>query len=188
MKMVLSAELMFRKVIRLKDGSEILLEQLTGKESAKELRDYINSFVKERVFLMFDKPISLAEEKKWLADEARANMQGKRIYLKAIADGKLVGSCTVRRGLHKERGNADIGIAMRKKWRGKGLGRIMLLEIIRLARRKWKPKNIWLSAFGMNNRARMLYESAGFRVIARLPEWINHYGKYGDKIILLLKK
>ncbi len=186
--MVLSSDVMFQKRILLRDKTEISLEQLTGKERAREFQLFINKLILERAYLIHSKQFSLAEEKKWFAKEIAGNRKGTNIYLKALFRGKLVGSCSAMRGIGKESGNAELGIAIAKGWRGKGLGKVMLKEMIGLAKRRWKARNIHLSVFEKNKRARKLYASVGFREIARLPGWIDHHGERMGKLILVLKK
>jgi RimJ/RimL family protein N-acetyltransferase len=179
---------MFRKKVVLRTGEEILLEQITGKESAAEFQRFINSFNRERAYLGNDRPLTVKEEKEWLSEAASKNKKGSMIYLKALADGKLIGDCSAERGKFKAKGNVLVGIAILKNWRGKGLGKRMLSEVIALAKKKWEPKNVYLTVAENNAPARALYRSIGFREIGRWPDWINQYGKYEDVTMMLLKK
>ena len=64
----------------------------------------------------------------------------------------------------------------------------MLKELILLSKKKWHPKNVFLHVVSSNKNAISLYESLGFRKIARLPQWFEYYGKYLDEIVLILEK
>ena len=178
----------FRKKFKLADGSEILIEQITGREDVREFLRYINSFVKERAPIFVDKPLSIKEEKEWFKTEIAANKSGKSIYLKLIANGRLIGTAMARRGHDNEDDNVEVGLGIIKEWRGKGLGRELLSTAIALAKKRLKPKNIYLSAFEMNKRAIKLYKSLGFEMLANYPNWARHYGKYENRLIMLLKK
>ena len=68
------------------------------------------------------------------------------------------------------------------------MGQAMLNALILRAKKAFKPKNIWLYAYAANRPAIKLYEKVGFRKIAVLPNWFFRYGRYIDKVEMLLKK
>jgi RimJ/RimL family protein N-acetyltransferase len=178
----------FSEKFHLSDGSEILIEQLTGREDVRDLLNHINALVKEKTWLLVDKPLTLPYEKKWFKEQVKKNRGGKCIYLKALANGKLAATATAERGKDNDNGNVEVGIAILAEWRGMGLGRKLLSTAIMLAKKRWKPRNIYLTAFEKNTGAIGLYKSLGFRQIAVLPNWTRHYGKYESRILMLLKK
>lgn len=81
-----------------------------------------------------------------------------------------------------------LGVALRKHWRGKGLGWILMKELIVVVEQRWHPLHIYLHVVSSNTKARALYKSLGFRMIARLPQWFEYNGKYLDEYILILDK
>jgi len=174
------------KTVKLRTGEELKLAMLTGREDPRELQMFINSFVAGRDYLLMDKKVTLKEEKEWLKSTSKAVKSGKQIYLRAIHDGKMVASCTAVKGRYKEKGNVLLGIAVKNAFRGKGLGRVMLSEVIKRAKKKWRPHNIYLSYMKGNKRAKMLYESMGFKEFAVFPKWYDHYGKKLDGVFLRL--
>lgn len=174
----------YKKTIYRADGTQVTLEQLTGKEDAKDFQNLINPIIKEGAFILRDKPVSIAEEKKWLAERIAANRKGGEIFIKALIEGKIVGCCNATRGVYMERDNADLGIMLEKRWRGKGIGKLLLEESIDLSKRKWKPRNIHLRVVSENKDAVKLYTFLGFRVVAVLPGWINRKGRYYDLLIM----
>jgi len=103
-------------------------------------------------------------------------------------NGHLIGDCFAKPGFGRNRGNINLGIAIAKNWRGKGIGRILLEELIVCSEQKWHPKNIYLHVVSSNQRAKRRYESLGFNIIARLPEWFEYNTKYLDEYILILDK
>ena len=178
----------FKKTLQLKDGTDILIEQLTGREDPRQFQRFINPFVDEGAYLLLDKPLTLQEEKKWLKETAAANKKGQQIYLKALVGKQLVGSCSAQKGMFRERGNVSLGITIDQQWRGKGLGRFLLRDLIILVERQWHPQNIYLYTVVINRRALRLYQSLGFRVIARLPYWFFYEDTYYDEFVLILDR
>lgn len=61
----------------------------------------------------------------------------------------------------------DVGLGMRPDLTGKGLGRDFLEAGLAYARRAYKPAALRLTVAAFNERARRLYEGAGFREIGR---------------------
>ena len=79
-------------------------------------------------------------------------------------------------------------LPLRKTGEEKALVAILLEELIVRSEQKWHPKNIYLHVVSSNKKARQLYESLGFRNIARLPQWFEYNTKYLDEYILILDK
>ena len=175
-------------IFQLQDNTSITIEPVTGKEDPREFQRFINTLTKEGTYLLLDKPISLEQEKKWLEAQANAQQKGEQIYLKALAAGRLVGDCIAKPGFGRNQGNISLAIAIARPWRDRGLGTLMLRHIMMLAEKKWHPKNFSLHVVEANHRARHVYESLGFQVVARLPQWYEYKGAYLDEFILILKR
>ncbi len=174
--------------IVLKDGRIATVSFLSRKDSALELRRYINSLIAENVYLVHDKKYSLKEQKEWKRNSLHAMGKGGYYHIVARVDGKIAGTTDARRGRLKERNNVSLGLAIAKPYRGVGLGEAMLRLDIETARKLLKPKNIWLSVFAPNKPARALYKKLGFREFAVFPKWMLHKGKYVDSVCLILKR
>ena len=164
------------------------IEPVNGKEDVKEFQHFINTLTREGTYLLVNKPVTLKEEKQWLQTQIQAQRKGEQIYLKALANGRLIGDCFAKPGFGRNHGNVNLGIAIAKNWRGKGIGHFLLEELIFLSEQKWHPKNIYLHVVSFNKKARQLYESLGFRIIARLPQWFEYNTTYLNEYILILDK
>jgi len=72
--------------------------------------------------------------------------------------------------------------------RGVGMGKYLMAEVIKLAKRELKPKPeiIRLSVFSNNKPAISLYRKIGFKEVGRIPKQIQYQGKLVDEIIMLL--
>ncbi len=177
-----------KKSVALKDGTTVRIEPLNGKENVREFQRFINTLTREGTYLLVDKSVTLKEEKQWIQTQILAQSKGEQIYLKALVNGHLIGNCFAKPGFGRNRRNINLGIAVAKNWRGKGVGRILLEELIARSEQKWHPKNIYLHVISSNKKARQLYESLGFRIIARLPQWFEYNTTYLDEYILILDK
>lgn len=177
-----------KKQVVLKDGTIIFIEPLTGREEVREFQRFINTLTREGTYLLVNKSITIKEEKQWLETQVTEQRKGQQIYLKVLVDGRLIGDCFAKPGFGRNHGNVNLGIAIAKQWRGKGLGHLLLTELIQRSEEKWHPKNIYLHVVSTNTKARQLYESLGFRIIAQLPQWFEYNNKYLDEYLLLLDK
>lgn len=82
----------------------------------------------------------------------------------------------------------NFGISIAKGYRGIGLGKKMMADIIKLAKKelKPKPKIIRLSVFEDNILAIALYKKMGFKEVARMPKQLQYKGELIDELIMLL--
>ena len=179
---------MSQKIIRLRDRTIVRIELLTGKEDSREFQRFINALTREGTYLLMNKSVTLDEEKQWLQTQNTAQRKGQQLHLKALVDEHLIGTCSAKPGFGRNHGNVNLGITIAKPWRGKGIGHILLKELIQQSENKWRPKNIYLQVVSVNKKALHLYESLGFRIIARLPQWFEYDKKFYDEYLLLLDK
>jgi ribosomal protein S18 acetylase RimI-like enzyme len=172
---------------KLKDGRVVDIISLSSKIPVKWLLDYINSFVAEDSFLIHDKKLTLKEEKEWMSGALKGIKRKEQLYFAALHDKQVVGGCTARKGMGREKQNIVIGISIIKNFRRTGLGEFLMSKTIAEAKKKLNPKNIYLNVAAPNKPAKSLYEKLGFREMARFPKWMKHKNKYHDVIWMLLK-
>jgi RimJ/RimL family protein N-acetyltransferase len=177
----------YRAYFRMKDGRTVAIRDLSQKDSPKELADYINELVDENTFIIKDTKVSVKEEVKWLREKLKSAKSGRSISLVAY-DKKIVGIVNADRQTMKQKGNVVLGIALRKEYRGHGLGEFIFRLLIERVKKEMKPKNIFLYVFGRNTRAKSLYIKLGFRKIGVLPNWVLHKGRYMDEEMMILKQ
>ena len=166
---------------------KLVIRKLRKDEKVKDLLEYINDLIREDVYISTNKIITYSEEKKWLRNNIKSMKKGDSVTLLAKIDGKIVGIASATKDTGRERENVGIGISIRKGYRGKGYGKKLLTEIIVKAKKKLKPKNIYLYVYAPNKVAISLYKKLGFKIVARLKSWGKYKGKYVDKMNMVLK-
>ncbi len=121
------------------------------------------------VGLMEKKP-SIKDEKKWFALLLKDIKQGNTFASVAVANGKIVGMCDVRKAdANAERKHVGIfGIAINEDYRGIGIGKAIMRDCLRQAKKRYGM--IILSVFHTNKPAIRLYKKLGFREYGRLPQ------------------
>lgn len=131
---------------------------------------------------------SVEDEVQWFAGVFAKVLAGHTIYLVAEQDGQVVGGCTVTRaapGPSSEQAHVgELGILVRRGFRGRGVGAALLEAAISEARRKFEL--VYLSVFSVNTTARRLYERFGFSVCGHLPRVVKRRGQYFDEERMVL--
>jgi ribosomal protein S18 acetylase RimI-like enzyme len=115
--------------------------------------------------------------------------EGPHFVLGALVDGHLVGMA----GFYQDEGAKNRhrgriwGVYVTEAWRGKGIARVLLAEIIERARVKPELEQLLLAVAAGRDAARHLYESLGFEVYGREPRAIKIGDKYIDEELMVLR-
>lgn len=137
---------------------------------------------------LFGKRPSLADEVDWFDRMFRRFLGGEAITLVAEIEGHAVGSCTIARvgpGAESEQSHVgELGILVRKGFRGRGAGTALLERSLSEARRKFEV--VYLSVFSVNEGAQRLYRRFGFSVCGHLPRVVKRNGQYFDEERMVL--
>lgn len=112
-------------------------------------------------------------------------------YFVAEADGELIGTlhCT---GLNLPIVEdmawhvADMGVSVRKDWRGKGVGTALMKQGIEWARSTGVIERLQLEVFAHNQAAIHIYEKLGFEVEGRRRKAFKRDGEYIDSLTMAL--
>ncbi|MEM4710252.1 MAG: GNAT family N-acetyltransferase [Candidatus Diapherotrites archaeon] len=110
----------------------------------------------------------------------------KEVTVVAYNKNKILGIAQI--SLAKWRCNhvGEFNISVRKEYRGFGLGKMLGLKVIELAKAKLKPKIIRLSVFAENKIAKGLYVKLGFKEVAVIPKQYQYKGKLVDEVVMIL--
>ena len=71
----------------------------------------------------------------------------------------------------------DYGLGLRPDLTGSGLGLEFFLAGLEFAREQYEPQRVFLHVAEFNERARRVYERAGFRVVSR---HVRSFARFGD--------
>jgi len=165
---------------------KVVIRKLKKNEKVKDLLEYINELIKEDTYISMNKILTYSEEKKWLKERIKSMKKGDSITILAVVGDKIVGITDASRDIGRERENVGIGISVKKEYRGKGIGKKLLNEVISRAKRRLKPKNIYLEVYAPNKVAISLYKKLGFKTVAKLKSWGKYKNKYVDRIFMVL--
>jgi RimJ/RimL family protein N-acetyltransferase len=171
------------------NGRKIKIREISKGDlkNAKKFQDFINSLVEEDAMIKVNRKQSLREETEWLRGKIKQIKNKKEVVLVAECEGKIVGNAHIRLDWGRQEHVGNFGISIRKGFRNIGLGTYLAKEIIKLAKKKLKPKPkiIRLSAYAPNKPAIEFYKNLGFKEVARIPKQGKIKNKLVDEIIML---
>lgn len=159
---------------KLKDGRKALLRSPKNEDVEGVLR-YLQISAGETEFILrypeecgrYD---AESEEKLF----AQKNESQNEAMLVCLVDGKIAGNCEilVYKKL-KQKHRATIALALLSEYWNQGIGTKMISELIRIAKKFEDVIQIELEFIEGNERARRLYEKAGFRITGVRPNAIR---------------
>jgi RimJ/RimL family protein N-acetyltransferase len=156
-------------------------------KNVKKFQNFINSLVNEEAKILMNKKNSFKEEQDWLKGKIKDAKKHREVLLVAEYDSKIIGTTGI--GLDRWRRNhiGKFGITIIHGYRGIGLGKYLMSEVIRLAKKELnpKPKIIQLEVYTNNKPAINLYKKMGFKIVAKLPKQIQYKGKLIDEFVML---
>ena len=154
--------------VTLKDGTKVILRSPQPRDAA-QLNEYLRLTSGETHYMVrypeeCDQTLGAAQKRlQAMEDHERSFM------LAAFLDGELVGGCSVMayNGHIKTRHRSSLGISIKKKAWGLGLGKLLIEKALEQAKENGFTQ-VELGVFADNLRAAALYESLGFQEWGRM--------------------
>jgi len=174
------------KKVLLKNGQEVIIRKAV-KADAQALIDYGNVIGGESDNLLFganEFGITLEQEERFI--EGMANSKASGLFV-ALIDGEVVALANLSTH-HRKRAahTSEIGMSVRKKYWGLGIGDAVLDFIIEFAKASGQIEIIGLSVRVDNLAAQGLYRKKGFVEIGRYPKSTKIEDDYFDTILMNL--
>lgn len=157
------------KTVLLKNGQTVLFRSPTPADAA-EMLDFLKIAAGETEFLLRYPEESLTDvkaEEDFLTDICQSETNA---MILCEIDGRIAGNCHLSfRPQRKLRHRGEVAIALLKEFWGLGIGTAMFDKMTALAK-EMGLESLELTYIEGNDRARSLYEKAGFREVARIPD------------------
>jgi RimJ/RimL family protein N-acetyltransferase len=166
--------------LRASDKNDLIANELSMFDEAKKDINFGQILEKKRP--------TLPELRKWFAKCLRTSKSGESIDLVGVMDGKVVALCSVDKvgyGYETEH-VGELGITIVKEGRGIGIGKAIVREILKKARKKYEIIEA-TGIFSTNKAAIRLYEGAGFKTCAVMPSHMKRGNKYFNEIRMSLR-
>lgn len=152
------------------------------------LLSFVNELADEDTYVTVERQ-TRKKEKKWLEDQLKAIRKKNLVMVVAEIDGKIVGNCEIRRRAvyRRVRHIGTVGIMVRRKFRGKGIGERLMKTTMAEAKKRIGVSLLTLSVLANNPIAPKLYKKMGFRECGRLPGAFLFREKYFDEVYMFKK-
>jgi len=172
----------------LKNNRVCILRSATVSDAAVMV-EFLQIINEETYFMLrYPEEITLTEEEE-ITILKNWEEQSNKLLLLALIDGEIVGSCGIAPVAEhlKTKHRGRLGISVRKKYWGIGIGSLLLREILSFAK-KDGIEQVELGVYSDNLRAQKLYERFGFTEWGRLPHAYKlKDGSYRDEINMMLR-
>jgi len=157
----------------------VKIEILPAKvEFAAQFHECLESVAKEGCFLMFveAQPLSV------LTEDLKGFKEANAPNFFAFDDSRLIGWCDLRLTRRESASHrAELGMGVKKEYRGKGVGRAMLEKLIKAAG-DLSLEKLELVVIADNEPAIQLYKSVGFKEEGRVKNYRKLNGIYTDAL------
>jgi RimJ/RimL family protein N-acetyltransferase len=155
-------------------------------DDIKSALEMINSLVEEKAYITVQKKLTLKEEREYFKNIIKDTKKKTRIDLILDINGEVCGSagvCLLDNGIRKHVG--EIGIALKKNARGRGLGEKLFKKTIEKAIKELNVKIVTLFVFKGNKVAINLYKKMGFKKLGVIKNGVSYYGKLIDDYLMI---
>ncbi len=177
--------------VTLRNGAAVELFS-PREEHAQELIEYLDAIRRETRFILFDpgdKLPTLDEEVAWVRRSYDHHGSLKIAARPVAVDGKtpsIVALCDVSAGRQvRLRHVGAIGISIRAAWCDRGLGSILMGELVAFGLNHPELTVLELGVLAHNTRAIRVYEKHGFTRDGMRPRHVRYPdGAYGDEILM----
>lgn len=158
----------FPKPIELKSGGQCLLRPLETTDELAFHEFFLAVPLKERLFIKHR-----VTEPEVIHDWCQHIDLGHKLPLLALQDGRILGVAT----LHQQLGGwkrhiARTSVLIHPQFRGRGLARTLLTELIDVARQRGLEK-VEAEFIGEQEHAMKIFGLLGFTNLVRLPEYVK---------------
>ena len=173
----LNAEAAIRETLTLRDGSVVTVRS-PAPDDAEALLGYLGRVRRESHFLQFgpdDVLPTVEQEREWIAS-ATSGPTSCQVLVEADGAAVALAGLAGRTACVKTAHRAVLGLSVCEDWQGRGLGRLLMEQLVAWARANPALDLLELLVQGSNNRARRLYASLGFVVDGEKPGSIRRAG------------
>jgi RimJ/RimL family protein N-acetyltransferase len=105
--------------------------------------------------------------------DAEPMLNPERYFQARARDGELIGFYY----FEPKPPDLDYGLGLKPELTGRGLGLEFFLAGLAFARERYRPRHVFLHVAEFNERARKVYERAGFRVVSR---HVRTFARFGE--------
>jgi RimJ/RimL family protein N-acetyltransferase len=169
----------------LKLGDAVLIRSAAPSDAAALLKYAHDVMSEPRVLFTEWDEIDQSEDAESKFIQHAIDAAGELLLI-AEVESQIVGALNFATYAKRKRAHGgEFGMSVKRPWRDKGIGRLMLTALLEWAREQKTIEQIELSVFSRNGRAIHLYRALGFQEQGRLHKAIKFGdGSYDDLILM----
>lgn len=151
----------------------------------KQTLIYVNKLSKEKTYVLFQgETITEKSERKWLKNNIKAIEENKSVLKFMFYKDELIGICDINLKSGAKEHVGSFGLSIDKRYRGKGLGNMLMDEVLNASKKIKKMRCIYLEVFAENIAAIKLYEKKGFIKCGLFKNGLKRRGKFTDEMMM----
>jgi len=168
----------------LKNGQSMIVRRPVPSD-AWNMIDYLNTVGGESDNLLFSKNEFELTVEQEIERIEKDNNDPNILMIVGTVNDMIISAAQINSPTRKKIAhNCEVGISVRKEYWGKGVGTVIMGELIRHARERGTIRNISLGVKASNRNAIALYEKCGFVKIGVHKDYFNVDGNYDDEILM----
>ena len=173
----------WKREIVLSDGTPLILRYPNEKD-IPEITVAVNSIIKEDTYFLLTEAMTLTAETDYMQAEFKRMDKGESIVIHAFDGPKSIGWISLHVISARSPKARELGIAIIKEYRGKGLGTMLLQEAENQARNLLHCSVIKLTTAEENLIGRNLYKKFGFIEVGIIPDADIYNNKVMGEVVM----
>jgi len=161
--------------------------RMIKRDDTEILLDYINTLSQEQTYIMYQgRQLTYDAEDRYIENFMRDVEMGNAVKILAFHGDTLVGVADATRSTYETEPHiCTFGIMLKKEWRGKGIGSVLMDKTLEAVSTHMAGISIIrLGVFSNNPIADRMYRKKGFIQYGVLPKGLKHKGDYVDHIFM----
>jgi RimJ/RimL family protein N-acetyltransferase len=167
------------------NGVDIMI-RYCRRDDVERLMEFINTLSKEQTYITFQgEQVTLEEESRYVEGFLKKTEEKKAVKLLAFHKDELIGVCDITPLEKIESHIGKLGLTIKKEWRGKGVGKLLLkTTLLETEKNTVGIRIVELGVFANNPVAKRMYEKMGFIEYGKLPGGIQYRGELVDHVYM----
>lgn len=168
------------------EKDKLILVRYPKEGDAGAMWAYINKLSKEQTYILFQgEEIAFKDEEEYLKKTLEKIEKKKAVQLLVFSNHKLIGISEINLRDRAIAHEGVFGISVSKEYRGEGIGKKLMEQVLKEAKKNLPQlKIVTLGVFSNNLLAIKIYKKFEFKEFGRLPEGILYKRKYLDHIYM----
>lgn len=168
-----------------KVGDLNVVIRLPQEGDAKAMCDYMNEISNEKTYITWQgEQMTLEQEEKYLNSQLEKIEKGETLKLLLFVENELAGISDMIMNRMVKSHIGSFGISISAKYRGKGLGKLLMKCVLDESKNLPGLKIANLEVFAKNENAIKMYKEFGFIEYGRLPGGNQYKGRLIDDVLM----